>query len=39
MNGFSPTLFSGKRFAVVGLGKNGLPAALGLCAMGADVVA
>jgi UDP-N-acetylmuramoylalanine--D-glutamate ligase len=39
MSGFSPTLFSGKRFAVVGLGKNGLPAALGLRAMGADVVA
>ena len=31
--------FSGKRFAVVGLGKNGLPAARGLQAMGADVVA
>ncbi|MEA2790261.1 MAG: UDP-N-acetylmuramoylalanine--D-glutamate ligase [Acetobacteraceae bacterium] len=39
MSSFSPTLFSGKRFAVVGLGKNGLPAALGLRAMGADVVA
>ena len=39
MSMFSPTLFSGKRFAVVGLGKNGLPAALGLRAMGADVVA
>jgi UDP-N-acetylmuramoylalanine--D-glutamate ligase len=39
MSGFSTTLFSGKRFAVVGLGKNGLPAAVALQAMGADVVA
>jgi UDP-N-acetylmuramoylalanine--D-glutamate ligase len=39
MSAFSSTLFGGKRFAVVGLGKNGLPAALGLRAMGADVVA
>jgi UDP-N-acetylmuramoylalanine--D-glutamate ligase len=39
MSRFSPTIFSGKRFAVVGLGKNGLPAALGLHAMGAHVVA
>ena len=39
MSMFSPTLFRGKRFAVVGLGKNGLPAALGLQAMGAEVVA
>jgi UDP-N-acetylmuramoylalanine--D-glutamate ligase len=39
MNTFAPTLFSGKRYAVVGLGKNGLPAALGLRAMGASVVA
>ena len=39
MSAFSPTLFGGKRFAVVGLGKNGLPVALGLRAMGADVVA
>jgi UDP-N-acetylmuramoylalanine--D-glutamate ligase len=39
MSGFSDTVFAGKRFAVVGLGKNGLPAALGLRAMGADVVA
>ena len=30
--------FSGERFAVVGLGRNGLPAALALAAMGADVV-
>jgi UDP-N-acetylmuramoylalanine--D-glutamate ligase len=39
MSVFSPTLFGGKRFAVVGLGKNGLPVAQGLRAMGADVVA
>lgn len=39
MNTFSPDIFSGKRFAVVGLGKNGAPAALGLSAMGAEVVA
>ncbi len=39
MSDFPSTVFSGKRFAVVGLGKNGLPAALGLQAMGADVVA
>ncbi|HEY1413501.1 MAG TPA: UDP-N-acetylmuramoyl-L-alanine--D-glutamate ligase [Rhodopila sp.] len=39
MSTFSTTVFSGKRFAVVGLGKNGLPAALGLRAMGAEVVA
>ena len=39
MSAFPPTLFSGKRFAVVGLGKNGLPVAQRLRAMGADVVA
>jgi UDP-N-acetylmuramoylalanine--D-glutamate ligase len=39
MSTFSATLFSGKRYAVVGLGKNGLPAALALQAMGAEVVA
>ena len=39
MSTFGPTLFSGKRFAVLGLGKNGAPAALALHAMGADVVA
>ncbi len=39
MSNFPTTIFSGKRFAVVGLGKNGLPAALALRAMGADVVA
>jgi UDP-N-acetylmuramoylalanine--D-glutamate ligase len=39
MSDFSPTLFAGKRFAVLGLGKNGAPAALALSAMGAEVVA
>jgi UDP-N-acetylmuramoylalanine--D-glutamate ligase len=39
MSTFAPTIFSGKRFAVVGLGKNGLPAVAGLRAMGAEVVA
>jgi len=34
-----PPLFAGRRFAVVGLGKNGLPAALALRDMGAEVVA
>ena len=36
---FPVGLFSGMRFAVVGLGNNGLPAARGLQAMGAEVVA
>jgi UDP-N-acetylmuramoylalanine--D-glutamate ligase len=36
---FSPTTFAGQKFAVVGLGRNGLPAALALRAMGAGVVA
>ncbi|MFL5256456.1 MAG: UDP-N-acetylmuramoyl-L-alanine--D-glutamate ligase [Rhodopila sp.] len=39
MSTFPFSLFSGKRFAVVGLGKNGLPAARALRAMGATVVA
>jgi UDP-N-acetylmuramoylalanine--D-glutamate ligase len=39
MSAFPSSLFSGKRFAVVGLGKNGLPAARALRAMGADIVA
>jgi UDP-N-acetylmuramoylalanine--D-glutamate ligase len=39
MSTFPPTLFSGQRFAVVGLGKNGLPAAHALRAMGAEVTA
>ena len=34
MSGFPNTLFAGQRFAVVGLGKNGLPAAHALTAMG-----
>lgn len=33
------TPFAGRRFAVVGLGRNGLPAARALAAMGAEVVA
>ena len=36
---WSPTLFAGQRFAVVGLGRNGLPVARALVAMGASVVA
>ena len=36
---FPATLFAGKRFAVVGLGLNGLPAAHALRAMGADIIA
>jgi UDP-N-acetylmuramoylalanine--D-glutamate ligase len=36
---FPSDLFAGQRFAVVGLGRNGLPAARALAAMGADVVA
>ena len=39
MNAFPDTLFAGQRFAVVGLGKNGLPAARALTAMGAEVIA
>jgi UDP-N-acetylmuramoylalanine--D-glutamate ligase len=39
MSTFPATLFVGQRFAVVGLGKNGLPAARALCAMGAEVLA
>lgn len=39
MSAFPASIFTGKRFAVVGLGKNGLPAARALTAMGADVVA
>jgi UDP-N-acetylmuramoylalanine--D-glutamate ligase len=34
---FSPTLLAGRRYAVVGLGRMGLPAARALAAMGADV--
>lgn len=39
MSTFAPDLFAGRRFAVVGLGRNGLPVARALPAMGADVVA
>jgi UDP-N-acetylmuramoylalanine--D-glutamate ligase len=35
---FPPDIFRGQRFAVVGLGRNGLPAARALLAMGASVV-
>lgn len=37
-SGFPGTIFAGERFAVVGLGRNGLPAAQALGAMGASVV-
>ena len=36
---FSSTLFAGRSFAVVGLGRNGFPAAHALVAMGASVLA
>jgi UDP-N-acetylmuramoylalanine--D-glutamate ligase len=36
---FSPSTFAGQRFAVVGLGRNGLPAARALVALGAEVIA
>jgi UDP-N-acetylmuramoylalanine--D-glutamate ligase len=36
---FPSNIFAGERFAVVGLGRNGLPAAQALRDMGADVVA
>ncbi len=39
MSNFAATLFAGRRFAVVGLGRNGLPVARALLAMGADVAA
>ena len=35
---FSPTLFRGRRYAVVGLGRNGAAAAQALAGMGADIV-
>ncbi len=38
-NIFAPGLFAGRRFAVVGLGRNGLPVARALLGMGAEVVA
>ncbi len=34
---FPPGLFAGRRYAVLGLGRNGMPAARALRAMGADV--
>jgi UDP-N-acetylmuramoylalanine--D-glutamate ligase len=39
MTAFPATLFAGKKFAVVGLGQNGRPAAVALRAMGAEVTA
>jgi len=39
MSAFPPDLFAGKRFAVVGLGRNGLAVARALLAMGAEVAA
>jgi UDP-N-acetylmuramoylalanine--D-glutamate ligase len=39
MSRFPSDLFRGRRFAVMGLGRNGLPAARALMAMGAEVVA
>ncbi|MFT9257884.1 MAG: UDP-N-acetylmuramoyl-L-alanine--D-glutamate ligase [Acetobacter sp.] len=39
MSTFSPTLFAGKRFAVFGLGRNGLPVVRTLAACGASVQA
>lgn len=39
MSTFSPTLFAVKRFAVLGLGRNGLPAVQALAACGAQVQA
>ena len=39
MTAFPASLFAGKKFAVVGLGQNGRPAAEALRAMGAEVTA
>ena len=39
MSGFPPDLFAGEIFSVVGLGRNGLPVARAMAAMGADVMA
>ena len=36
---FPPTLFAGRRYAVLGLGRNGAAAARALAAMGAEVTA
>ena len=38
MTGFPANLFAGARYAILGLGRNGLPAARSLRAMGAEVV-
>jgi UDP-N-acetylmuramoylalanine--D-glutamate ligase len=39
MSAWPSDLFRGRRFAVMGLGRNGLPAAMTLAAMGAEIVA
>jgi UDP-N-acetylmuramoylalanine--D-glutamate ligase len=39
MSGFRNDTFAGQRFAVVGLGRSGVAAAVGLRALGADVIA
>ncbi len=39
MSGFSPKVFAGRRYAVVGLGRAGLAAVRALTAMGATVLA
>lgn len=39
MSAFPPTLFAGQRYAVLGLGRNGVPAVLALASMGAHVQA
>jgi UDP-N-acetylmuramoylalanine--D-glutamate ligase len=39
MSTFPHNLFAGRRYCVVGLGKNGLPAVRALAAMGAEVTA
>jgi UDP-N-acetylmuramoylalanine--D-glutamate ligase len=35
---FPTTLFAGKRFAILGLGRNGLPVARALRGMGAETM-
>lgn len=37
MSTFPPTLFEGQKFAILGLGRNGLPAVTALAAMGAEI--
>ncbi len=39
MSAAFPPVFAGRRFAVMGLGRNGFPAALALASMGAEVTA